>query len=362
MTTAHRVWRSGWAQALRRRAGARSLRWCSSGGAARTGEDVCDAFRFVIWSWIVARVPPQRRLPRCSARSRGGSRSGRRCRRSTSRGSIHVFSSFGVGLLANAIVPGRLGELARVATLRRHLPDAPPGTSGDARRDGVRAPPLRPRAGDDAGRLGAPDGRGAALGGDRVRGSRPSSASRSSPSPGWALAGTTGRCMTTAAMGTIRHLLGHGASGAVGAERARPARRRDSAPVPRVAASSSWRCGSTMQAFGIDAPFPAAGLVLVLMNVATIVPLWPGNVGLVQAAVALPLRNYGVAVRDGVRVRTRAPGDRDRMRRRPRAARARARRDLVRRAPAHGGRGGVVRERRRGGGGAGRGPRARGTP
>jgi hypothetical protein len=31
------------------------------------------------------------------------------------------------------------------------------------------------------------------------------------------------------------------------------------------------------------------------MNVATIVPLWPGNVGLVQAAVALPLRNYGVA-------------------------------------------------------------------
>jgi hypothetical protein len=29
--------------------------------------------------------------------------------------------------------------------------------------------------------------------------------------------------------------------------------------------------------------------------VATIVPLWPGNVGLVQAAVALPLVNYGVA-------------------------------------------------------------------
>jgi uncharacterized membrane protein YbhN (UPF0104 family) len=50
-----------------------------------------------------------------------------------------------------------------------------------------------------------------------------------------------------------------------------------------------------MQAFDIDAPLPAAGLVLVLMNIATIVPLWPGNVGLVQAAVALPLRNYGVA-------------------------------------------------------------------
>ena len=43
----------------------------------------------------------------------------------------------------------------------------------------------------------------------------------------------------------------------------------------------------------------AAGLVLVLMNVATIVPLWPGNVGLVQAAVALPLRNYGVPYATG---------------------------------------------------------------
>jgi len=56
---------------------------------------------------------------------------------------------------------------------------------------------------------------------------------------------------------------------------------------------------ATMQAFDIDAPLPAAGLVLVLMNVATIVPLWPGNIGLVQAAVALPLRNYGVPYATG---------------------------------------------------------------
>ena len=55
-----------------------------------------------------------------------------------------------------------------------------------------------------------------------------------------------------------------------------------------------------MKAFDIDAPLPAAGLVLVLMNIATIVPLWPGNVGLVQAAVAIPLRNgYGVAYATG---------------------------------------------------------------
>jgi uncharacterized membrane protein YbhN (UPF0104 family) len=56
---------------------------------------------------------------------------------------------------------------------------------------------------------------------------------------------------------------------------------------------------AAMQAFGIDAGLPAAGLVLVLMNVATILPLWPGNVGLVQAAVALPLRNYGVPYATG---------------------------------------------------------------
>ena len=54
-----------------------------------------------------------------------------------------------------------------------------------------------------------------------------------------------------------------------------------------------------MKAFGIDAPLPAAGLVLVLMNIATIVPLWPGNVGLVQAAVGMPLRNYGVPMQRG---------------------------------------------------------------
>ena len=30
------------------------------------------------------------------------------------------------------------------------------------------------------------------------------------------------------------------------------------------------------------------------MNVATVFPLWPGNIGLLQAAVALPLVSYGV--------------------------------------------------------------------
>jgi len=57
---------------------------------------------------------------------------------------------------------------------------------------------------------------------------------------------------------------------------------------------------TAMRAFDIHAPLPAAGLVLLLMNVATIFPLWPGNVGLVQAAIALPLLSYGVYYARGV--------------------------------------------------------------
>jgi glycosyltransferase 2 family protein len=56
---------------------------------------------------------------------------------------------------------------------------------------------------------------------------------------------------------------------------------------------------ATMRAFEIDAPIDAAALVLLLMNVATVFPLWPGNIGLLQAAVALPLVSYGVAYARG---------------------------------------------------------------
>src|SRR5205085_731942 len=63
---------------------------------------------------------------------------------------------------------------------------------------------------------------------------------------------------------------------------------------------AGWLCQllavyTAMRAFHIHAPLPAAGLVLMLMNVATLFPLWPGNIGLLQAAIALPLSSYGVA-------------------------------------------------------------------
>jgi uncharacterized membrane protein YbhN (UPF0104 family) len=54
-----------------------------------------------------------------------------------------------------------------------------------------------------------------------------------------------------------------------------------------------------MRAFDFLQGLPADVLVLVLMNVATFFPLWPGNVGLLQAAVALPLVQYGVSYARG---------------------------------------------------------------
>jgi uncharacterized membrane protein YbhN (UPF0104 family) len=80
-------------------------------------------------------------------------------------------------------------------------------------------------------------------------------------------------------------------------------------PVAAVAAAllqtAAWAVQlyavwATMFAFGLDLPLSAAALVLLLMNVATIFPLWPGNVGLAQAVVALPLVSYGVPYATGI--------------------------------------------------------------
>ena len=57
---------------------------------------------------------------------------------------------------------------------------------------------------------------------------------------------------------------------------------------------------TAMRAFGIHSPLPAAGVVLLLMNVVTIFPFWPGNVGLVQVAIASALAGYGVAYGRGI--------------------------------------------------------------
>lgn len=294
MTTVGRVWRSGWAQAgigvVALFLAAIVLWWRGPDWGS-----VMDALRIVTWSWIllalalnivstlfralswrltISQALPPEHQPKL----------------------VHVLSSFGVGLLANAVIPGRLGELARVATLRRHLPDAPHGTSATL-----------------VGTVFA----------HRLFDLVPASilvvwVLLTAEVPHWAvvsfvIAAFVGFALFTVAwlgarrrkrpmvsdgVGTFRHLLSMARDGLSVLK----------APVPLAGAIFLQCLGwlmqllavyVAMQAFEIDAPLPAAGLVLVLMNVATIVPLWPGNVGLVQAAVAIPLRNYGVAYATG---------------------------------------------------------------
>jgi uncharacterized protein (TIRG00374 family) len=289
-----RVWSSGWAQIA---VGfvALVLAFVVIWWRGPDWGSVLEAFRVVIWSWIVLafllnvvstlfralawrltirQALPDEHQPRLD----------------------HVLSSFGVGLLANAIVPGRLGELARVATLRRHLPDAPEGTSAIL-----------------VGTVFA----------HRLFDLVPATilvvwVLLTAEVPHWAIvsfgiAALVGFALFTVAwlgarrhrrpvmsegMGSVRKLVVMGRQGLAVLKE----------PVALAGAVLLQCLGwlmqllavyAAMQAFDIDAPLPAAGLVLVLMNVATIVPLWPGNVGLVQAAVALPLRNYGVPYATG---------------------------------------------------------------
>ncbi|GIU93985.1 MAG: hypothetical protein KatS3mg012_0442 [Gaiellaceae bacterium] len=290
MTRVRRLARNGWAQgvgtALALVAVATLLWWRGPDWGA-----VWHAFDLVLWSWIVLAVA----LNVVSTTFRALSWSltiGQALPRNEHPRLVHVFSAFGVGLLANAVVPGRIGELARVATLRRHLPEAPSGTSATL-----------------VGTVVA----------HRLFDLVPATilvvwVLLTAEVPHWAVVGlliTTGvgfalfalawlgakrqqRPIVRDGASSLRHLIGMARQGLTVLK----------APLPLAGAVLLQCLGwlmqlfavyATMQAFSMDVPLPAAGLVLCLMNVAMIVPLWPGNVGLVQAAVALPLRNYGVA-------------------------------------------------------------------
>jgi uncharacterized protein (TIRG00374 family) len=289
-----RVWRSGWTQAAVALV-ALVLAFAAIWWRGPEWGAVLEAFRLVIWSWIVLAfllniVSTLFRALSWRLTVRQALPPGHQPKL------IHVLSSFGVGLLANAVVPGRLGELARVATLRRHLPDAPPGTSATL-----------------VGTVFA----------HRLFDLVPASilviwVLLTAEVPHWAvvsfvIAALVGFALFTMAwlgakrhhrpvmsegMSSIRQFLGMGRQGLAVLNE----------PVVLAGAIFLQCLGwllqllavyAAMQAFDIHAPLSAAGLVLVLMNIATIVPLWPGNVGLVQAAVALPLRNYGVPYATG---------------------------------------------------------------
>lgn len=206
-----------------------------------------------------------------------------------------VFSAFSVGLFANAVLPGRIGELARVAVLVRKLP---------------------PRRGLWAALVGT-------VFAHRVFDLVPVVmlvlyVLVTAKIPAWAITsllvaiGVGVALFAFALVSARRH---HTATlDGLGAVRRLVTMARTGLGVmhePLAAAVAilfqilGWTCQlfavyTAMRAFDIHEPLPAAGLVLVLMNVATIFPLWPGNVGLVQAAIALPLVGYGVAYAHGV--------------------------------------------------------------
>jgi uncharacterized protein (TIRG00374 family) len=205
-----------------------------------------------------------------------------------------VFSAFSVGLFANAVLPGRIGELARVAVLNRKLP----GRSAWATLIGT-------------------------VFAHRIFDLVPVLflivyVVLTAKIPSWAVSSLIAFVCVGALffalalafarrhqrgipidLGPVRRLLTMARQG-LGVMRS---------PLGAVGAivfqGFGWLCQffavyTAMRAFHIHAPLPAAGLVLVLMNVATIFPLWPGNVGLLQAAIALPLLHYGVSSPRGI--------------------------------------------------------------
>jgi uncharacterized protein (TIRG00374 family) len=207
-----------------------------------------------------------------------------------------VFSAFSVGLFANAVLPGRIGELARVAVLIRKLP----------RRRGLWATLV--------GTVFA----------HRVFDLVPVLllilyVILTAKIPTWAITsllvvvGVGAALFTFAFVSARRHHTS--AIDGLGAARRVLTMARQGLGVMRSPLGATlavffqiggWLCQilavwTAMRAFHIHAPLPAAGVVLLLMNVATIFPLWPGNVGLVQVAVATPLAaSYGVRYAHGV--------------------------------------------------------------
>ena len=207
-----------------------------------------------------------------------------------------IFSAFSVGLFANAILPGRIGELARVAVLNRRMRQ----TGAWARLLGT---VFAHRVFDLVAVIVLIV-----------------YVMLTAHIPSWAVTSSIAVVVVGIVLFTIAvlgarsdHLSGF--EEGLGAVRKAIRLARYGLGVMRRPAAAAlallfqllgWTCQlfavyTTMRAFGIHEPLPAAGLVLVLMNVATIFPLWPGNVGLVQAAVALPLFTYyGVAKANGI--------------------------------------------------------------
>jgi glycosyltransferase 2 family protein len=254
---------------------------------------VADAFRLVSWRWILVAIVLN--VLSVLARALGWRAVIDQALPEEAQPPFYrVFSAFSIGLMANAVLPGRIGELARVAVLSRHLPD--PRESGATLVGTVFA--------------------------HRVFDLFPSLllvayVLVSAEVPHWAL--TSLAIFIAVSIGLFafaivtarrehRSVLGEVGQLRRLASRAREGLQVMRAPLPAAFAVLFQTAGwgfqlvavyAVMRAFGIDEGLHVAALVLLLMNIATLLPLWPGNFGIVQAAVALPLVSYGVAYSRG---------------------------------------------------------------
>ena len=255
-------------------------------------QTVLDAFTIVHWWWIVAALALN--LGSVVVRALAWRTAVNQALPDSQPAFPRIFSAFAIGLLANAVLPGRIGEVARVAVLTRGQP------RGHGRTASLLGTVFAHRLFDLIPALLLV---GYVLLTARI--------------PDWAMLSL----MLVSAIGVILFVLAIFAARRRERETdtfvspfrrllamARQGLRVLSSPLAAITAILLQCVGwflqliavwLAMRAFGIDAPLPAAGLVLLLMNVATVFPLWPGNIGLLQAAVALPLVSYGVAYARG---------------------------------------------------------------
>ena len=254
---------------------------------------VRDTFSVVSWPWIVLAIVLN--LFSVVVRAAAWNTVIREAVPAPRPGFRLVFSAFCVGLFANAVLPGRVGELGRVAVLARRMPG---------------------RRGIFATLVGT-------VFAHRMFDLFPTTilvvwVLSSAQLPHWAVMTIIavlgiGIALLTLAIAGSRLQPGTLLDQGVGRARELVVRARVGLavmrrPLPAAIAATFQFMGwffqllavyTAMRGFRIYEPLVAAGLVLLMMNVVTVLPFWPGNVGLVQAAVAVSLAQYGVRYAKG---------------------------------------------------------------
>lgn len=210
---------------------------------------------------------------------------------------IDVFSAFFVGIFANGVIPGRVGEVARIGVLMRRMPN-------------------RDRPGLWQAFIGS-------VLAHRILEVFPSIALF-----GWVLVAAKIPIFARSALWAV--LAAGIAFVVIGVASARRheqggvedkgrfaallARMREGLgilrrPIPSLISSGWQTLGWALQlaavwsaliAFDIHLPLIAAAAVLAIMNVTLILPLWPGNAGLQQGAILIPLAAYGIGHSQGL--------------------------------------------------------------